>query len=133
MHEGCQGIGHLGEQVSWKISSVVFRHDDSVGHHSDDSIVPFRCDTPTGRSKCGSQTKLNSYLKSQILPQQILPKHGNLSLLKSVSSLVSATTARTAWELKSIKASHNLAQIQTPTTYCLLSELKSGSTTQRRL
>ncbi|KZV23849.1 purple acid phosphatase 15 [Dorcoceras hygrometricum] len=128
MHEGCQGIGHLGQRVSWQIragpsithhSSVVFRHEDSVGHDSDDSIVPFRRDTPSGRSQCGSQT--------------ISPEHGKLRLLKSVSSVVSATTARTAWDLKSVKASHNLAQIQTPTTYCLWSKLKSGSTTQRRL
>ncbi|KZV41569.1 hypothetical protein F511_28601 [Dorcoceras hygrometricum] len=35
----------------------------------------------------------------------------------------SSTTAGTAWELKSIKTSHNLAQIWTSTPYCLRSEL----------
>ncbi|KZV41305.1 random slug protein 5-like [Dorcoceras hygrometricum] len=44
----------------------------------------------------GDYRKLNSYLKSQILPQQISPGHGNLSPLKTASSLVSATTAGTA-------------------------------------
>ncbi|KZV39066.1 hypothetical protein F511_35460 [Dorcoceras hygrometricum] len=36
-------------------SSVVFRHDKSVGHHSDDSVGPFRHDKSVGQSQCGSQ------------------------------------------------------------------------------
>ncbi|KZV37737.1 hypothetical protein F511_31794 [Dorcoceras hygrometricum] len=39
--------------------------------------------------------KLNLYLNAQILPQQISPGHGNLSLLKYASSLVSKNTAET--------------------------------------
>ncbi|KZV28113.1 hypothetical protein F511_27679 [Dorcoceras hygrometricum] len=35
-------------------SSVVFRHNKSVGHHSDDSVVPFRHDTSVFRSPRGS-------------------------------------------------------------------------------
>ncbi|KZV50355.1 3-ketoacyl-CoA thiolase 2, peroxisomal [Dorcoceras hygrometricum] len=35
-------------------SSVVFRHDESVGHHSDDSVGPFRHDTSVCRSQRGS-------------------------------------------------------------------------------
>ncbi|KZV16765.1 hypothetical protein F511_36634 [Dorcoceras hygrometricum] len=72
-------IGHLGQQLSWQISiepqtthnqsadgnhrsvifrsvdhhsSVVFRCDDSAGHHLDDSIGPFRRDNSAGRSQC---------------------------------------------------------------------------------
>ncbi|KZV58337.1 hypothetical protein F511_34166 [Dorcoceras hygrometricum] len=57
-------------------SPVLFRHDESVGHHFDDSIVPCRRDTSSGRSQCGS---IRSYLT------QISPGHGNLNLLKSAS------------------------------------------------
>ncbi|KZV20687.1 hypothetical protein F511_09664 [Dorcoceras hygrometricum] len=35
-------------------SSVVFRHNQSIGHHFDDSVVPFRHDTSVGRSQHGS-------------------------------------------------------------------------------
>ncbi|KZV19724.1 hypothetical protein F511_34953 [Dorcoceras hygrometricum] len=35
-------------------SSVVFRHNQSVGHHFDDSVVPFRHDTSVCRSQRGS-------------------------------------------------------------------------------
>ncbi|KZV38774.1 hypothetical protein F511_19923 [Dorcoceras hygrometricum] len=77
-------IGNLGQRVSWQIkarlytthsqsaggnnrsmifkagqsithhSSVVFRHDDSIGHDSDDSVGPFRHDTSVCRSQRGS-------------------------------------------------------------------------------
>ncbi|KZV18604.1 hypothetical protein F511_42032 [Dorcoceras hygrometricum] len=47
--------------------SVVFRHDDSAGHHLDDSIGPFRRNNSTGRSQClldsghQSNIRLNMY------------------------------------------------------------------------
>ncbi|KZV22460.1 hypothetical protein F511_17914 [Dorcoceras hygrometricum] len=37
-------------------SSVVFRHDKSVGHHSDDSIGLFRHNKSVGQSQRGSQS-----------------------------------------------------------------------------
>ncbi|KZV18207.1 hypothetical protein F511_20156 [Dorcoceras hygrometricum] len=37
-------------------SSVVFRHDKSVGHHSDDSVGLFRHDKSVGQSQRGSQS-----------------------------------------------------------------------------
>ncbi|KZV15838.1 hypothetical protein F511_25359 [Dorcoceras hygrometricum] len=38
-------------------SSVVFRHDKSVGHHSDDSVGLFRHDKSVGQSQRGSQSE----------------------------------------------------------------------------
>ncbi|KZV36015.1 hypothetical protein F511_33400 [Dorcoceras hygrometricum] len=38
-------------------SSVVFRHNQSVGHHSDDSIGLFRHNSSVGQSHCGSQIR----------------------------------------------------------------------------
>ncbi|KZV19841.1 hypothetical protein F511_33632 [Dorcoceras hygrometricum] len=63
-----KNIGHLGPSTThsqsaggnhrsvifrsvYQHSSVVFRHDDSAGHHPDDSIGPLRHDNSTGRSQ----------------------------------------------------------------------------------
>ncbi|KZV40242.1 hypothetical protein F511_12924 [Dorcoceras hygrometricum] len=46
-------------------SSVVFRHDKSVGHHSDDSIGLFRHDKSVGQSQRGSQSGHQSICQAQ--------------------------------------------------------------------
>ncbi|KZV25799.1 hypothetical protein F511_31697 [Dorcoceras hygrometricum] len=53
--------------------SVVFRHDKSVGHHSDDSVGLFRNNKSVGQSQRGSQ----SCQKSINQAQYTLQKHGN--------------------------------------------------------
>ncbi|KZV44251.1 hypothetical protein F511_43005 [Dorcoceras hygrometricum] len=45
-------------------SSVVFRHNQSVGHHSDDSVGLFRHDTSVGQSQRGSQSGHKSICQS---------------------------------------------------------------------
>ncbi|KZV37459.1 Glycosyltransferase family 61 protein [Dorcoceras hygrometricum] len=57
-------------------SSVVFRHDKSVGHHSDDSVGLFTHDKSVGQSQRGSQSGHQSICQAQylILPEQILTK-----------------------------------------------------------
>ncbi|KZV34324.1 hypothetical protein F511_37626 [Dorcoceras hygrometricum] len=70
-----------------------------IGHHSDDSIVPFRRDTSAGRSQCGSQSVINqisgSRLKVNHRHTQILA-YSKAKVLESESSansnLVSALT-----------------------------------------
>ncbi|KZV41534.1 hypothetical protein F511_06572 [Dorcoceras hygrometricum] len=54
-------------------SSMVFRHDKSVGHHSDDSVGLFRHNKSVGQSQRGSQSGHQSICQAQylILPQQI--------------------------------------------------------------
>ncbi|KZV44800.1 hypothetical protein F511_35469 [Dorcoceras hygrometricum] len=42
---------------------MVFRHDDSVGHHSDDSVGPFRYDTSVCRSQRGSFSGSQSIIR----------------------------------------------------------------------
>ncbi|KZV43768.1 hypothetical protein F511_11222 [Dorcoceras hygrometricum] len=46
-------------------SSVVFRHDKSVGHHSDDSVAHFRHDKSVGQSQRGSQLGHQSICQAQ--------------------------------------------------------------------
>ncbi|KZV19192.1 hypothetical protein F511_38994 [Dorcoceras hygrometricum] len=45
-------------------SSVVFRHNQSVGHHYDDSVGLFRHDTSVGQSQRGSQSGHQSICQS---------------------------------------------------------------------
>ncbi|KZV40357.1 hypothetical protein F511_01679 [Dorcoceras hygrometricum] len=45
-------------------SSVVFRHNQSVGHHSDDSVGIFRHDASVGQSQRGSQSGHQSICQS---------------------------------------------------------------------
>ncbi|KZV32747.1 hypothetical protein F511_32642 [Dorcoceras hygrometricum] len=45
-------------------SSVVFRHNQSLGHHSDDSVGLFRHDTSVGQSQRGSKSGHQSICKS---------------------------------------------------------------------
>ncbi|KZV16852.1 eukaryotic translation initiation factor 4G-like [Dorcoceras hygrometricum] len=45
-------------------SSVVFRHNQSVGHHSDDSVGLFRHDTSVGQSQRGSKSGHQSICQS---------------------------------------------------------------------
>ncbi|KZV49599.1 hypothetical protein F511_23630 [Dorcoceras hygrometricum] len=77
-------------------SSAIFRHDLSVGHHSDDSVGPFRHDT----SVCDHNVALSRVL-NQSSGSIYLTRTRQLSLHQYAPSLVSATTAGTAWELKS--------------------------------
>ncbi|KZV19173.1 translocase of chloroplast 90, chloroplastic [Dorcoceras hygrometricum] len=46
-------------------NSVVFRHDKSVGHHSDDSVGLFRHDKSVGQSQHGSQSGHQSICQAQ--------------------------------------------------------------------
>ncbi|KZV42375.1 hypothetical protein F511_40604 [Dorcoceras hygrometricum] len=46
-------------------SSVVFRHDKLVGHHSDDSVGLFRHDSSVGQSQRGSQSGHQSICQAQ--------------------------------------------------------------------
>ncbi|KZV28975.1 hypothetical protein F511_07535 [Dorcoceras hygrometricum] len=46
-------------------SSVVFIHDKSVGHHSDDSVGLFRHDESVGQSQHGSQSGHQSICQAQ--------------------------------------------------------------------
>ncbi|KZV47858.1 hypothetical protein F511_39525 [Dorcoceras hygrometricum] len=46
-------------------SSMVFRHDKSVGHHSDDSVGLFRHDKSVGQSQRGSQSGHQSICQAQ--------------------------------------------------------------------
>ncbi|KZV22273.1 hypothetical protein F511_07474 [Dorcoceras hygrometricum] len=75
-------------------SSVIFRHNQSVGHHSDDSVVPFRHDTSVCRSQRGSISGSQSINGSIYLTRalQLQPK-------QSASSLFTTNTAGTSWEL----------------------------------
>ncbi|KZV23847.1 hypothetical protein F511_30718 [Dorcoceras hygrometricum] len=45
--------------------SVVFRHEKSVGHHSDDSVGLFRHDKSVGQSQRGSQSGHQSIYQAQ--------------------------------------------------------------------
>ncbi|KZV40826.1 hypothetical protein F511_23148 [Dorcoceras hygrometricum] len=71
-------------------SSVVLRNNQSVGHHSDDSVEPFRQDT----SVCHN-----------VALTQILLRHGNSSIHNQLPPLVTSNTAGTSLELKS-RSSH---------------------------
>ncbi|KZV44200.1 protein kinase, catalytic domain containing protein [Dorcoceras hygrometricum] len=77
--------------------SVVFRHNQSVGHHSDDRVGPFRHDTSVCRSQRGSI----SGHQSINLAQYILLRHGNSKIQNQLPPLVTSNTARTSLELKS--------------------------------
>ncbi|KZV41315.1 nuclear pore complex protein Nup98-Nup96 [Dorcoceras hygrometricum] len=92
-------------------SSVVLRHNQSVGHHSDDTVGPFRQDTSVCRSQRGSNSassqtdlnnmkyrhdhahsclqQLNSYLQFSSSTQQISPGMA-ASAYKTASSLITA-------------------------------------------
>ncbi|KZV43028.1 putative pectinesterase/pectinesterase inhibitor 33-like [Dorcoceras hygrometricum] len=61
--QGCINRGNHRSVIVRPIihhSSVVFRHNQSVGHHSDDSVGPFRHDTSVYRSQRGSISALTS-------------------------------------------------------------------------
>ncbi|KZV49987.1 hypothetical protein F511_32363 [Dorcoceras hygrometricum] len=73
-------------------SSMVFRHNQSVGHHSDDSVVPFRHDTSVGRSQRGSISDLTQARQ--------------LQFAQLASSLVTTNTAETSWELNPESHTH---------------------------
>ncbi|KZV17937.1 hypothetical protein F511_42673 [Dorcoceras hygrometricum] len=47
-------------------SSVVFRHNQSVGHHSDDSVGLFRHNSSVGRSQRGSQIRSSIILSIRL-------------------------------------------------------------------
>ncbi|KZV39005.1 hypothetical protein F511_38570 [Dorcoceras hygrometricum] len=79
-------------------SSVVIRHNQSVGHHSDDSVVPIRHDTSVCRSQRGSISGSQS-----IIGSIYLTRNGNFSLLKISTSLVTSNIVGTSLELKSVK------------------------------
>ncbi|KZV42657.1 hypothetical protein F511_29527 [Dorcoceras hygrometricum] len=73
-------------------SSVVFRHDKSVGHHSDDSVGLFRHDKSVGQSQRGSQSGHQSICQAQYIltrhgttieASQLLPDFENPSSLRS--------------------------------------------------
>ncbi|KZV29324.1 hypothetical protein F511_20095 [Dorcoceras hygrometricum] len=53
-------------------SSVVFRNDNSVAHHSDDSVGPFRNDSSVCRSQRGSQSGLTAETKLKTSWKQLL-------------------------------------------------------------
>ncbi|KZV23579.1 hypothetical protein F511_35936 [Dorcoceras hygrometricum] len=67
-------------------SSVVFRHDKSVGHHSDDSVGLFRHDKSVCQSQRGSQSGHQSICQAQYIPQM----HN-----------------RTSWKLESVSKPQN--------------------------
>ncbi|KZV21460.1 Acyl-CoA dehydrogenase-related isoform 1 [Dorcoceras hygrometricum] len=58
-------------------SSVVFRHDKSVGHHSDDSVGLFRHNKSVGQSQRGSQSGHQSICQAQYISRKSLPKSRN--------------------------------------------------------
>ncbi|KZV53957.1 hypothetical protein F511_43068 [Dorcoceras hygrometricum] len=86
-------------------SSVVFRHNQSVGLHSDDSVGPFKHDTSVFRSQRGSISAVYSSstrtFSSQYDTSTDLKRHDNYSLLKIATSLVTFNTAGTSLELNS--------------------------------
>ncbi|KZV56774.1 hypothetical protein F511_19168 [Dorcoceras hygrometricum] len=67
-------------------SSVVFRHDKSVGHHSDDSVGLFRHNKSVGQSQRGSQSGHQSICQAQYIPQM---------------------NDRTSYKLESVSKPHN--------------------------
>ncbi|KZV40737.1 hypothetical protein F511_14777 [Dorcoceras hygrometricum] len=75
-------------------SSVVSRHNQSVGHHSDDSVVPFRHDTSVCRSQRGSISGSQS-IKGTICT--------TASISQTASSLVMAHNRRNCPGAKSVK------------------------------
>ncbi|KZV17958.1 hypothetical protein F511_41999 [Dorcoceras hygrometricum] len=110
-----------------------FQTQLSVGHHSDDSVVPFRHDTSVCRSQCGSISGSQPIKGSIFLPQQISPGHGNLSLLKRATSLVMPNSAGTCLELNSkISRTPGSSFAKTFDQHCyfaLLSSVDSGHLT----
>ncbi|KZV32153.1 hypothetical protein F511_29159 [Dorcoceras hygrometricum] len=58
-------------------SSVVFRHNQSVGHHSDDSVGPFRHDTSVCWSQRGSNSGGGSALLGLSLWQSACARHNS--------------------------------------------------------
>ncbi|KZV23094.1 WPP domain-interacting protein 2-like [Dorcoceras hygrometricum] len=119
-------------------SSVVFRNDKSVAHHSDDSVGLFGHDTSVGQSQHGSQSGqqsicqsgsisihnpnyshaqscyelLNSYLKLHNLPQQIRTRHDRTHGLRKQISPDSKFMAEDFKELKSVTKPRKSAQFK---------------------
>ncbi|KZV21305.1 hypothetical protein F511_25627 [Dorcoceras hygrometricum] len=88
-------------------NSAVFRHNQSVGHHSDDSIETFRHDTSVCRSQRGSISDLTRY-GSFNCSNYFLTGHITHNRMNCPGA-------------KSVKASQYSAQILASTTYCLRS------------
>ncbi|KZV50940.1 hypothetical protein F511_13137 [Dorcoceras hygrometricum] len=119
-------------------SSVVFRNDKSVTHHSDDSVGLFRHNTSVAQPQRGSQSGhqsfcqsgsrsihnpnyshaqscyelLNLYLKLHNLPQQIRTRHGKTHVLRKQISPDSKFTAEGFKELKSVTKPRKSAQFK---------------------
>ncbi|KZV23054.1 putative leucine-rich repeat receptor-like protein kinase [Dorcoceras hygrometricum] len=98
-------------------SSVVFRHDKSIGHHSDDSVVLFRNDKSVGQSQRGSQSGHQSICQAQYNSKdtaqvteanQLLPattitagEHPNLNLLgKLINQIMSNSNLDISFSLE---------------------------------
>ncbi|KZV42572.1 ubiquitin-protein ligase/ zinc ion binding protein [Dorcoceras hygrometricum] len=93
-------------------NSVVFRHNQSVGHHPDDSVGPFRHDKSAGRSQCGSIQILAlrqslSDLISAIT--HIWPRYAQQELLNKTTLHKESPLANS----KRLRAASNLKQIPT--------------------
>ncbi|KZV40827.1 hypothetical protein F511_23149 [Dorcoceras hygrometricum] len=82
-------------------SSVVFRHNQSVGHHSDDSVVPFRHDTSVGQSQRGSISGSQSIKAQYYATSTDLTRH-DYSTCPTASPLVTAHS-RSCPEAKFVK------------------------------
>ncbi|KZV15886.1 hypothetical protein F511_21420 [Dorcoceras hygrometricum] len=72
-------------------SSVVFTHDKSVSHHSDDSVGLFRHNKSVGESQRGSQSGHKSICQAQYIPQM----HD-----------------RTSWKMESVSKPKKSAQLK---------------------
>ncbi|KZV31912.1 hypothetical protein F511_42212 [Dorcoceras hygrometricum] len=101
MHVAAKGISHQGQLIIWQKSSqvslytthsqaaggnhrsvifrpashhssVVFRYDNSVDHHSDDSVGPFGHDYSVSRSQRDFQSEHYSALKRSSKQQEML-------------------------------------------------------------
>ncbi|KZV46988.1 hypothetical protein F511_15785 [Dorcoceras hygrometricum] len=102
-------VDPIAMHTSWRsnsdIASVTSIGYPRMSASGESSTTMHRLLHASGSHPIPPPNDLNFYLN------QISPGHGNLSLLKTASSLVSPNTAGTSWELKSVKASHNSAQI----------------------
>ncbi|KZV19292.1 flavonol sulfotransferase-like [Dorcoceras hygrometricum] len=77
-------------------SSVVFRHNQSVGHHSDDSIGLFRHDTSVGQSQRGSQSGQNTKLKQFNKLSHVNHRITSADLITSITAMSTLKAVKSA-------------------------------------
>ncbi|KZV30834.1 hypothetical protein F511_36884 [Dorcoceras hygrometricum] len=112
-------------------SSGVFRHDKSVGHHSDDSVGLFSHDKSVGQSQRGSQSGFT--LKANFHPNYQLEGFlsdavvsSNKVILCGINAIQAAEQFNQSVEIKAVRTSELFLEVWSNFSYVSPSSTREG-------